>query len=44
LLALGTNNFKASVSTKAALRKAFPLMLNSPPILDGLFAITVTGK
>jgi hypothetical protein len=32
------------VSTRPALRKNFPLMLNSPVILDSLFSLAVKSK
>jgi hypothetical protein len=35
---------KAMVSTRPALRKNFPLILNSPAVLDGLFSLTVKSK
>jgi hypothetical protein len=34
----------ALVSTRPVLRKNFPLMLNSPAILDGLFSLAVKSK
>ena len=38
----GSNGFSTFVSTRPALRKGFPLMLNVPAELDGLFAIGTT--
>jgi hypothetical protein len=40
----GTNNASANVSTVPALKKAFPLILNPPPALDGIVTLVVRGK
>ena len=39
-----TNGAPVKVSTRPALRKAFPLMLNSPPFLDGMITVVVRRK
>jgi hypothetical protein len=39
-----TNGAPVKVSTRPALRKAFPLMLNSSPFLDGVVAVVVRDK
>jgi hypothetical protein len=39
-----TNGAPVKVSTRPALRKAFPLMLNSPPFLDGVMTVVVRDK
>jgi hypothetical protein len=40
----GTNGVVRTVSTRPALRKTFPLMLNPPPGLDGRFVIVMKQK
>ncbi|MGZ8899873.1 MAG: hypothetical protein ACXW3Z_07240, partial [Limisphaerales bacterium] len=40
----GTNNSRVIVSTKPALRKAFPLMLNTPVVLDEIVTLVVSAK
>ena len=44
LTAHGTNGLPVKVSTKPALRKAFPLMLNTPPELEGVVTVIARGK
>jgi hypothetical protein len=39
-----TNGAPVKASTRPALRKSFPLMLNSPPFLDGVVTIVVRNK
>jgi hypothetical protein len=39
-----TNETAVKVSTRPALRKAFPLMLNSPPMLDGVVTVATRSK
>ncbi|MGZ8938964.1 MAG: hypothetical protein ACXW32_07115, partial [Limisphaerales bacterium] len=39
-----TNSSRVKVSTKPALRKAFPLMLNTPVVLDEIVTLVVSAK
>ena len=44
LQAHGTNGAPVKVSTRPALRKAFPLMLNPPPVLEGVVTLVAREK
>ena len=44
LIGQSTNGAPAKLSTMPALRKTFPLMLNPPRTLDGIFTVVVRAK
>lgn len=44
IVGLGTNDVPVTVSTRPALKKGFPLMLNPPPVLEGVVTIVVREK
>lgn len=44
IIGKATNGFSRAVSTKPALKNSFPLMLNPPPDLDGIFTVTVKAR
>jgi hypothetical protein len=44
IIATGTNDIPAAVSTVPALKKTFPLMLHPPPTLDGIVTVVVRDE